>query len=401
MAITTIPFGVRARPHSPARHLPTQLNPHFAEMLDRANAASSESFVGVTTDGRVTPGLFSLRETGVSTRPFKDAAAGFLASLTEAERSAATLPLDDAAWRRWSNIHAFIMRHGVLLESLTQNQREQTLGLLQATLSLSGFQTARDIMRLNHTLGEITGSWDQYGEWLYWLSIFGTPSLEEPWGWQLDGHHLNVNCLVLRDQVVMTPMFMGSEPTYAPIGAYAGTRVFEAEEQAALDFMRGLSDAQREQAVLYTSIRSTEVSNPRWAPTADRIQTGAQRDNAQLAYEGLRVDGLSSTQREQLLALIEVYVGRMRSGHDRVRMAEVQAHLDQTSVAWYGGLEDDSTFYYRIHGPVLLIEFDHLRGVALDNDEPERTHIHTVMRTPNGNDYGQDLLRQHYARFPH
>jgi hypothetical protein len=370
-------------------------------MLERADHASSEAFVGVTTDGQVTPGLFSLRETGVPTRRLKEAAAGFLDSLTDADRSTATFPLDDAAWRRWSNIHAFIMRHGVLLEGLTDTQREYALGLLQETLSLSGFQTARDIMRLNHTIGEITDSWDQYGEWLYWLSIFGTPSLDQPWGWQLDGHHLNLNCLVLRDQVVMTPMFMGSEPTYAPMGKYAGTRTFEAEEQVALEFMRGLSEAQQRRAVLYDSIRSTEVTNAPWRPTEDRIQAGAQRDNVQLAYEGLRLDGLTATQRDQVLALIEVYVGRMRPGHDRVRMAEVAAHLDQTHVVWFGGLRDDSTFYYRIHSPVLLIEFDHLRGIALDNDEPERTHIHTVMRTPNGNDYGKDLLRQHYALFPH
>ena len=28
---------------------------------------------------------------------------------------------------------------------------------------------------------------------------------------------------------------------------------------------------------------------------------------------------------------------------------------------------------------------------------PIRQHIHAVVRTPNGNDYGKDLLRQHYA----
>jgi hypothetical protein len=401
LASPTIPFGIRVRPHSPARHLPPRLSPHFAEMLERADTATSNPFVGVTTDGHVTPGLFSLRETGVSTRPLKDAADGLLASLTDAERSTATFPLDDAGWRRWSNVHAFIMRHGVLLESLTANQRALALGLLEATLSVSGFQTARDIMRLNHTIGELTDSWDQYGEWLYWLSIFGTPSLDEPWGWQFDGHHLNVNCLVMGDQVVMTPMLMGSEPTLAPLGLYAGTRVFDAEEQVALEFMRGLSEAQQRQAILYDSIRWSEVASPRWGPTEERIQAGAQRDNVQLPYEGMRADGLTPSQRDQLLALIEVYIGRMRPGHDRVRMAEVQAHLDQTNVLWFGGTADDSTFYYRIHSPVLLIEFDHLNGIALNNDEPERTHIHTVMRTPNGNDYGRDLLRQHYARFPH
>jgi hypothetical protein len=47
---------------------------------------------------------------------------------------------------------------------------------------------------------------------------------------------------------------------------------------------------------------------------------------------------------------------------------------------------------------VILIEFDHQRGIAFDNDLPSRNHIHTVVRTPNGNDYGKDLLRQHYEQ---
>jgi hypothetical protein len=58
-------------------------------------------------------------------------------------------------------------------------------------------------------------------------------------------------------------------------------------------------------------------------------------------------------------------------------------------------------FYYRIHSPVILIEFDHQRGVALRSDKPSRNHIHTVVRTPNGNDYGKDLLRLHHEQFDH
>jgi hypothetical protein len=61
----------------------------------------------------------------------------------------------------------------------------------------------------------------------------------------------------------------------------------------------------------------------------------------------------------------------------------------------------DDPFYYRIHSPVILIEFDHQRGIALDNDAPSRNHIHTLMRSPNGNDYRKDLLRQHYQQFDH
>ncbi len=130
----------------------------------------------------------------------------------------------------------------------------------------------------------------------------------------------------------------------------------------------------------------------------------AFRDNVVLDYAGVSVSSFSAAQRARLLSLVELYVGNMREGHARVRMDEVSAHLDQTSFAWIGGIEDDSVFYYRIHSPVILIEFDHQRLAGLRHllpPMPNREHIHAVVRTPNGNDYGKDLLRQHYERHPH
>jgi hypothetical protein len=89
-----------------------------------------------------------------------------------------------------------------------------------------------------------------------------------------------------------------------------------------------------------------------------------------------------------------------------VKLDEVRAHLGQTHFAWIGGTADDSVFYFRIHSPVVLIEFDHqrpanLRHLAKDPSLPNREHIHVVVRTPNGNDYGKDLLRQHLSAHPH
>jgi hypothetical protein len=306
--------------------------------------------------------------------------------------------MQDPAWQRWSNIHAFTMRHGLVLEDLDPAVRQRALDVMHSALSERGFVTARDIMKLNYTIGEITQRWDEYGEWVYWLSMFGQPSPDQPWGWQIDGHHLIINCVVVGDQLVLTPMFMGSEPTYAEAGEYAGTRVFEAEESRALALIRSLSPEQRRLAVLADSILSTALPPDRRPPDG-RIQGGAQRDNLELPYAGLAGDGLAPEQQERLLELIDVYVGRMRPDHSRIKMDEVRQHLAETHLMWLGGIEEDSVFYYRIHSPVVLIEFDHQRGVALDNDEPARTHIHTVVRTPNGNDYGHDLLRQHYARF--
>jgi hypothetical protein len=243
-------------------------------------------------------------------------------------------------------------------------------------------------MRLNETIREITGKDDEYGEWLYWLSIFGTPSAEAPWGWQIDGHHLIVNCFVLGDQVVLTPMFMGSEPTEAEAGRYAGTRVFEAEERDGLALVRSLNPVQRDRTILARELPGD-------------VFTVAFRDNFELRDEGIAYGELGTGQQRLLRDLIDVYVGRIRPGHARVRMEEVERHLADTHFAWMGGTDEESVFYYRIHSPVILVEFDHQRGIALDNDEPSRRHIHTVVRTPNGNDYGRDLLRQHHAQFDH
>jgi hypothetical protein len=94
----------------------------------------------------------------------------------------------------------------------------------------------------------------------------------------------------------------------------------------------------------------------------------------------------------------------MDDGHAKIKMDEVEEHIDDTWFAWIGGSEDDAVFYYRIHSPIIIIEFDHqppLGTKKLYGNEVHRQHIHAVVRTPNGNDYGKDLLRQHYKEHPH
>jgi hypothetical protein len=112
---------------------------------------------------------------------------------------------------------------------------------------------------------------------------------------------------------------------------------------------------------------------------------------------------MTEAQRRRLLALVGLYVGQMDDGHARVKMQDVETHIADTRFAWVGGTEPTSIFYYRIHSPVILIEFDHqrtanLRHLTSTPEVPQRSHIHVVVRTPNGNDYGKDLLKQHLAR---
>jgi len=357
--------------------------PAFAQFAGAERNALAEPFRGVTTDGATQTGLFRIESSGVSTAPVKAAAEAFLAGLSEAQRQATSFAVDDDEWRRWANVHRY-PRQGVAFRDMDQRQRNLAYGLLQASLSAKGLKISRDIMRLNETLAELTQRPEEYGEYLYWITVMGTPSATEPWGWQLDGHHLVINYFVLGDQVVMTPTFMGSEPVHAAGGKYQGTRILEAHRDRGLALIRALTDAQRRVAI----IEETKTGN--------RNQTELFRDNVVIPHAGVRADAMDARQKALLIELIAEYVDNMSDGHARVKMSEVQRHLDATHFAWSGGTAQDSAFYYRVHSPVILIELDHQTPVALPGERvPSRDHIHTVVRTPNGNDYGKDLLRQH------
>jgi hypothetical protein len=278
---------------------------------------------------------------------------------------------------------------------MNDTQRDAAFALLRAALSAKGLKQTRDIMRLNHTLGELNNdNFDEYGEWRYHITVMGRPSATEPWGWQFDGHHAIINYFVLADQVVMTPFFAGSEPVVARSGKFNGTSILQAEQAAGLALINTLGEAERRKAILKSS--KTENNN----------LTEAWRDNVVLDYAGVRASELSEAARRQLLDLVALYVDNMDEGHARVRMDEVRSQLDRTWFAWIGKTDPGSVFYYRIHSPVVLIEFDHqrpanLRHLAGGSTLPNPEHVHTVVRTPNGNDYGKDLLRQHYQQHPH
>jgi hypothetical protein len=162
-----------------------------------------------------------------------------------------------------------------------------------------------------------------------------------------------------------------------------------------LEMINAMDEVQRTQAILTLS------------KTGDNNVGEAFKDNVVLDYAGIRADRLTPKQRKQLITLVAQYVGNMDDGHARVKMEEVERHLDETWFAWIGSTSPDSVFYYRIYSPVILIEFDHQLLVNTRNLNPNgprvpnRQHIHCVIRTPNGNDYGKDLLRQHYAIYPH
>ena len=375
----------------------------FERMARYRAAVLAEPFVGITTDGNAIPDLYSITgPEGESNTQLVRAAEAFLNALTREQRAMATFEIEDIKWRGWTNVRS-INRDGLGLYALTDGQRDRALDMMRAALSVKGFATSRDIMRLNETLAELSQDDERLDEWFYWVAIMGEPSQTQPWGWQIEGHHLIVNYFVLGNRVVMSPLFLGSEPAFAEGGVNQGTAVLVAEREKAFALYASLTQEQKERALL---TRDEIVPAP---PTINytRTSTESLSDNALIPYQGIRADALSEEQRIILLGVIEEFINTNRASYAEIRMREIEAQLDETYFAWNQwdpSLGSEDLFFFRIHSPVLILEFDHQGTIAIPGeprDMPIRQHVHAIVRTPNGNDYGKDWLRQHYELYLH
>ncbi|MBU3823063.1 DUF3500 domain-containing protein [Flavobacteriaceae bacterium XHP0103] len=361
-------------------------------MMKMQSNALQEPYKGIFTSSNDEHNLFPIKSTGVSTKPIINAAVKFIKSLSNRQAEKTVFQIEDDEWRKWSNVdNGIYERQGISLKEMNKNQRTLAFKLMQEALSAKGLQLSKDIMKTDQTLREINNNNPMFDEDLYYFTIMGTPSAIEPWGWQIDGHHLVINYFVLGDQVVMTPTFMGGEPIITETGKYKGNTLFQDEQNLGLKFINSLSLEQQKEAII-----NSEKNN-------NNIKAEAFKDNITLDYEGIKGDKLTDEQKTSLLHLINQYISNMREGHATVKMEEVENHFKETYFSWVGELDEDAVFYYRIHSPVVLIEFDHQRpvGVRGNGREVSRNHIHTVVRTPNGNDYGKDLLKQHLESHHH
>jgi hypothetical protein len=363
------------------------------------NQTVTDDFFGLTTDGLRIDDLFSVHSTGVSTAAVVAAANAFLASLDDTQRTAAQFDVRSIEWRQWSNIDNYT-RNGVELGLLTDAQKQAGLALVHSGLSARGLTLTDTIRRINGVAGRVIGSTVTFNEEYYFFTIMGTPSATEPWGWQFEGHHLVLNYFVLGDQVVTTPTFLGSEPTsIADDQTGAQLTVFDDFFAAALATVNTLSAANRAKAILAAD------------KTSDLNVAEAFKDNVVVPYAGAPVRGFAARERQSLLSLVNLAVGVFDDGHAKVRLREFAEHLDDTYFAWVGGTGQDAVLWFRIHSPVLYIEFDCAGPGPLGRiygapggpggGSPSRQHVHCVIRTPNGNDYGKELLRLHYATSPH
>ena len=356
-------------------------------------------FRGVTEDGTLREGLYPLEPA----RPGEEApvaamvaaAEDLLSALDDEGRTRITFDVDAVEWQTWANPEFLQFDTGLRLDQQPQVVRERALALMRASLSPEGYEIAHAMMLINGFLGEVVDLETILNEFSYNVALYGTPDLRAPWGWQLYGHHCAVNCLVVEGRMALSPVFLGAEPDEIDAGPHAGlTGPFADRIDHGLQLMAALPAEQRRAATVYEQMVDPAMPEGRVHPGDERHLAGAFQDNRVIPVEGIRVAEMPAEAQQHALAIAETFVELLPEGPRAARLREIADHLDETWFSWIGGSRPGDVFYYRLQSPVLIAELDHHCGVFLDYDTPKTFHIHTVLRTPHGNDYGRAWVRQ-------
>lgn len=361
------------------------------DLLDYWDAQLAEPFVGLTTDGSVRAGVYgSPGEYDGSGASARTAALRVLAALDDAARGRFEHPIDAQEWRSWSNPEFVFHRNGLRLEDLPAGQVDAILAMVRASLSPAGYERVIGAMDLNGYLGELTELPTIMNNRSYWVSLFGDPAGETPWGWQLFGHHVAVNCIWVGGRCVIAPVFIGAEPALSDVYP----PLFAAREQIAIELATSLTPQQRDRAVVYNSVLDPAMPEGRLHPADERHVGGAFRDNRVVPYEGIPVREFTGEQQQLLRRIVEDFHLLLPDEQRALTMADYDAQLGDTWFSWYGATDGSQPFYLRVQSPVVLAELDHHAGVWLTNRLPARFHVHTTLRLPNGNDYGRAYLAE-------
>jgi hypothetical protein len=274
-------------------------------------------------------------------------------------------------------------RKGLTLREMSAGQRQLVHALLRTGFSDHGYDRATNVISLEPVLQELEGTGRRFPRdaGLYHLFIFGTPEAKGTWGWRFEGHHLSASFTIIKGEYfASTPSFFGSNPAEILQGPRKGTRVLAGEEDRARELIKSL-DAEQRKAAIFDATAPKEIF------------TEAKRRVQALETAGLAAAKLTPAQRGLLMKLIEEYVRRVRPELASEDLKKIQqAGIEKLQFAWAGGIEKGEGHYYRVQGPTFLLEYD--------NTQNNNNHIHAVWRD-FANDFGEDLLRKHYAERPH
>ncbi len=290
---------------------------------------------------------------------------GFLSSLDDGQRSKVLFEFNDAEQRKkWSNLPTtMVARAGLKMGDLSRPQRKAAMGLLAAMLSKRGYEKVVAIVEGDEALRVASGArGSMFGRDLFYISILGKPSVNDPWMLQFGGHHLALNITMVGKDGILTPSHTAAQPAKYTVDGKT-VRPLGAENDKAFALINALDEGQRKQAIL-----NYKVAN---------LALGPGKDGKTIQPEGIPCTAMNASQQAMLLALMGEWAGIVQEQAAAARMAEIKTSLPETWFAWSGPTTNGMPAYYRIQGPTVVIEY---APQPLGGDPTN--HIHTMYRDP-------------------
>ncbi len=307
----------------------------------------------------------------------------FLISLSPELKSEALFSLDDA--ERFNMNYVPIARKGPTFHDFNKTQTKAALELLRASVSQEGYRKTNDIMSLEAVLFIIENNKYKNPDGSprrdpldYHFCIFGQPSPKAIWGWRFEGHHISLNFTASNGKIVSsTPFFFGTNPAVMNIPVQRGKEVLKLEAELGFKLVNSLSENQ---------LKTAKFSDE--AP--EEIITGNKHKIDYFEPIGIPYSSMTADQKKVFVALLNVYIDNYELGFSKTLKEKInKAGIEHLHFAWAGSLSPGTAHYYRIHGPMLLIEYDNIQNQA--------NHVHSVVRDLT-NDYAEDILREHYQK---
>jgi len=323
----------------------------------------------------------------------------FLNTLNADETTKTVYGFNDSLRHKWTNLPVgMVPRPGIAYGSLSDKSRLAFHRVLSALLSSQGYLKTTSIMALDDilntlyqtmfdenkinqkTLTQIQNLKWAYGN--YFISVWGKPDTKTPWGLNFGGHHMALSLTSDGKNITMSPYFIGTDPSEVKFGKYAGLRILSKEEDYGFMLINSLTDAQKVVAVLKQEVPKDIITSPQ---AKQRIE----------GYYGIAAKEFNETQLTIFKLLIQEYTHNFEHGKAHQLMEKIlKSGIEKVYFAWVGSLDNNKSHYYIINGPDFLIEYD---NVGFQNDG---NHIHAILREKD-NDFGEDILHQHYQTSKH
>ena len=234
-------------------------------------------------------------------------------------------PIDAPQRYTWSVLPVPIVTRpdqGARMGDLSDAAKDVVCKLVDSTLSDSGVEIVFGSMSSDEFLG-ITGARSdrEYTKDNYWISIFGDPSGDGIWAYQLEGHHLGINIAIRGDSIVAGPNLYGGYPLMDE----DGTPFLIEQEAAALAFMESLTDEQRSTAVISNTPSEVDVSSE-----------NAGYEFLEPSSSGIVASSLDTNQQDALMTLIDSFAGTLPPEQANQVRALIADELDEAILSWEG-----------------------------------------------------------------